>query len=135
MSGTLYTLGYLHPDGATTLMAVMASDPMTLLVDIRYSPRSRWLPRWSKKQLQATWGDRYRHVKALGNVNYRLADAPIQLLDPETGIRWAVEQLRAGYSLILLCACREYDRCHRKVVEEQVMQALEAITSGNDSME
>lgn len=41
MSGTLYTLGYLHPDGATTLMAMMASDPMTLLVDIRYSPRSR----------------------------------------------------------------------------------------------
>ena len=27
MSGALCTLGYLHPDGATTLMAVMASDP------------------------------------------------------------------------------------------------------------
>ncbi len=135
MSGTLYTLGYLHPDGATTLMAVMASDPMTLLVDIRYSPRSRWLPQWSKKQLQATWGDRYRHVKALGNVDYRLADTPIQLLDPLMEIRWAMEQLQAGHSLILLCACREYGRYHRKVVEEQVIQVLEAITSRDYSME
>jgi Domain of unknown function DUF488 len=80
MSGSLYTLGYLHPDATTTLMAMMASDLTTLLVDIRYSPRSRWSPQWSKMQLQATWGDRYPHVKALGNMNYHLADAPIQLL-------------------------------------------------------
>ena len=65
MSGTLYTLGYLHPDCATTLMAVMASDPMTLLVDIRYSPRSRWLPRWSKKQLQATFRMALQDPKSL----------------------------------------------------------------------
>jgi uncharacterized protein (DUF488 family) len=135
MTGILYTLGYTHPDATTTLQTLMTSDPKMLLIDIRYSPRSRWFPQWSKKQLQASWGDRYQHMKALGNVNYHLADAPIQLLDPEMGIRWVVEQLQAGYSLILLCACREYDRCHRKVVEEQVMQVLEAITSGDDSMQ
>jgi hypothetical protein len=130
----VYALGYAQPDSEATLQTLMARNLRMLLVDIRYSPRSRWSPQWSKKALQATWGDRYWHVQALGNVNYRLADAPIQLLDAETGICWAVEHLRSGYSLILLCACREYDRCHRKLVEEQVMQVLETVTSTDGSM-
>jgi hypothetical protein len=79
-----------------------------------------------------TTEDRYQHVKALGNMNYHLADAPFQLLDPETGIRWAVERLLAGYSLMLLCACKEYERCQRKMVEEQLMQAFESHPSTND---
>jgi hypothetical protein len=57
MTGILHTLGYAHPDATTTtLQMLMISDPKVLLIDIRYSPRSRWFPQWSKKQLQATWG-------------------------------------------------------------------------------
>jgi uncharacterized protein (DUF488 family) len=124
MTGKLYTLGYAHPDAAATMQAWMASDPKMLLVDIRYSPRSRWFPHWSQKALEAAWGDRYRQVKALGNVNYRLADAQIQLADPKAGIPWAVQALQAGYSLILLCACEDYERCHRKTVKELIENAL-----------
>ena len=90
MIGHLYTLGYAAPDAEQQLMTLMA-DPSTLLVDIRYSPRSRWQPQWNTKTLQAAWGDRYRHMKALGNVNYRFPDAPIQLLDAGAGIQWARE--------------------------------------------
>ena len=57
-------------------------------------------------------------------VNYRLADAPIQLADPKAGIPWAVQALQAGYSLILLCACEDYERCHRKTVKELIENAL-----------
>jgi uncharacterized protein (DUF488 family) len=126
MIGNLYTLGYAHPDATATLQAWMASGPKVLLVDIRYSPRSRWFPQWSQKALQATWGDRYRHVKALGNVNYRLVGAPIQLADADAGIAWAVQALQAGYSLILLCACKDYERCHRKTVKKLIEDALAA---------
>lgn len=126
MSGTLYTLGYLYPEATTTLMAVMASDLMTLLVDIRYRPRSRWSPQWSKRRLQTTWADRYRHVKTLGNVNHRLADVPIQLFDADAGIRWVVETLQAEHALTLLCACRDYEHCHRRIVKELIEEALRA---------
>ncbi len=125
MTGHLYTLGYAAPDAEQQLATLMA-DPSTLLIDIRYSPRSRWQPQWNKKALQAAWGDHYVHVQALGNVNYRLPDAPIQLLDADAGIQWAVETLQAGYSLILLCACRDYERCHRKTVKELIENALSA---------
>ncbi len=125
MIGHLYTLGYAAPDSEQQLMTLMA-DPSMLLIDIRYSPRSRWQPQWNTKTLQAAWGDRYRHMKALGNVNYRFPDAPIQLLDAGAGIQWAIETLQAGYSLILLCACRDYQRCHRKTVKELIEAALGA---------
>jgi uncharacterized protein (DUF488 family) len=130
MTGTVQTLGYMHPDAATTLAAWMASDPMTVLVDIRYSPRSRWRPQWTKKALEAAYGGRYIHVKAFGNVNYRDPVAPIRLLDPDAGVRWALKTLHAGYSLILLCACKEDDRCHRKTVATLIEQALEPPPQG-----
>jgi hypothetical protein len=40
-----------------------------------------------------------------------------QLADAEAGIRQMVAMLQAGHSLMLHCTCREYERCHRKVVE------------------
>lgn len=128
MTGTIHTLGYAHPDAQARLHALMDSDLTMVPVDIRYSPRSHWYPQWSGQALQKTWGDRYRHIKALGNVNYRSA-APIQLMDADAGVRWAVATLKAGYSLILLCACRDEERCHRKVVKELVMLALDASPS------
>jgi hypothetical protein len=65
-------------------------------------------------------------VKALGNVNYRLPGAPIQLLDADDDIQWAVENLQAGYSLILLCACWDDERCHRRMVKELIEDVLRA---------
>jgi len=35
-----------------------------------------------------------------------------------------VQALQAGYSLILLCACEDYERCHRKTVKELIENAL-----------
>lgn len=122
--GMLATVGYAHPDAAAIITAWMESNPSALLVDIRYSPHSRWSPHWSRKALEAAWGGRYRHIRTLGNVNYNRPGLSIQLADAEAGVRWAVEALQAGHSLLLLCACREYEHCHRKLVEEQVMQAI-----------
>ena len=80
------------------------------------------------KALQAAWGDRYRHVKALRNVNYRPPGAPIQLLDANAGIQWAVATLQAGYSPILLCAYRDEEHCHRRAMKELIEKALTAYT-------
>lgn len=69
---------------------------------------------------------RYLHIKNLGNVNYNQPGQPIQLLNPDEAVTQAVYSLRDGYSLLLLCACKDYERCHRKLVFELISAALEA---------
>ena len=123
--GTLYTLGYAIP-GATVELEEMMLDTRVLLIDIRVRPQSRWWPVWNKKQLRARWVGRYTHEKRLGNINYRNRSLPVVLHGPhvEQAIMGAVDLLRQGYSLVLLCACKDYETCHRKVVAEMIQQAM-----------
>ena len=123
--GTLYTLGYAAPGAVTELEEVM-QDELVLLIDIRVRAGSRWWPVWNKKQLRARWAGRYTHEKRLGNVNYRDRALPVMLHGPnvEQAIEGAVGLLQAGFSLVLLCACKDYDTCHRKVVAEMIQHCM-----------
>jgi hypothetical protein len=126
MVGKLETVGYAAPD---TLLYVtdFLSQPGAVLIDIRFSPRSRWQPVWNKSALHARYGAaQYQHIKALGNVNYNKPDLPIHLLNPDEALPSLVSMLQGGASLLFLCACKDYNRCHRKVVYELVMDALQA---------
>lgn len=126
MVGTIYTLGYAAPGAAQQLEALMA-DPQMLLLDVRLVPRSRWWPQWSKPQLRARWGKRYSHEKQLGNVNYRDQSKPVVFAGryPERAIAGAVSLLLQGYSLLLLCACKDEETCHRTLIAQMIQQALE----------
>ena len=121
--GTLYHCGYTAP-GAEAEIEQFMRDPHTLLLDIRLRPLSRWRPMWNKKQLQARWGKRYLHCRDLGNVNYNDRSLPIVLCNPGPPLTLAAWCLGRGYSLVLLCACKEYVTCHRKVVVELLEQRL-----------
>ncbi len=124
--GILYTLGYAMPGAADELEQVM-QDALVLLIDIRERAQSRWWPMWNKKQLREKWGSRYTHEKKLGNVNRRDRSLLIVLRGPhpEQAIAGMVALLCHGYSLVLLCACKDYETCHRKVVAEMIQQAME----------
>ena len=121
--GKVYTIGYAA-DGSAQLLEQVMSDPSMLLIDIRLVPRSRWFPQWNKKQLVERWDKRYRHERRLGNVNYKNRRKPIELVDVIGGIESLVALLQAGYSVVLLCACVQYETCHRKLVAELLLQAL-----------
>lgn len=122
--GELVTLGYTEPDAQQRLDAFMAR-PDTGLVDIRYSPRSRWRPEFNQAALIERYGAlRYGHCKALGNVNYNKPGEPIKLSDPFMGTRMVIHLLQGGRSLILLCACKDYERCHRKTAYDLIVSAL-----------
>ncbi len=123
--GTLYTLGYAAPGSSDALEELMTASEV-LLVDIRLRPRSRWWPVWNKKQLRERWGSRYTHEKKLGNDNYRDRSLPVVLHgpSPEQSIAGAAALLQHGYSVVLLCACKDYETCHRKVVAEMIQQVL-----------
>jgi uncharacterized protein (DUF488 family) len=118
---TIYTIGYsgLKPD---RLLAA-AENYNLLVVDVRYSPRSRQ-PEWSRKRLQELLGARYLHVPAFGNINYK-GDGPIQLADPEAGKAVVVERL-AQQPVLLLCACKDWQTCHRLAVATVLHEATGA---------
>jgi uncharacterized protein (DUF488 family) len=120
--GVVYALGYTVP-GTGLLLESWMREPNTLLVDIRLSPSSRWFPDWRGSALAGRYGSRYQHLPAFGNVKYR-TPGTVQLVDAEAGIEWAMAHLRQGRSLVLLCACKDYDRCHRKVVYDLLQRQL-----------
>ena len=86
-----------------------------VLVDIRFAPHSRHL-QWTRNYLALMLKDRYRHVPALGNRNYKTHDS-IQIHNLEIGIRL----LQSWESnVILMCACEKLENCHRRVVKAEL---------------
>ena len=116
--------GYATPNAAERLATLM-SDPLMLLIDTRYSPCSRH-SQWQQEALQEQYGKRYRWAgQYLGNINYK--GGPIEIVNPETGIRGLKMYLDKGYSLILLCACKHYEQCHRKVICDLVREHVPCV--------
>lgn len=115
---TVYTFGYTGRQPQE--LAAIAASLDALVIDVRYSPFSR-NHIWNKKQLVALLGDRYRHVKALGNENYK--GGPIKLLDPQAGVR-EVSALLDTQPVILTCVCQNVNWCHRKVAAELLAEEL-----------
>jgi hypothetical protein len=97
------------------------AQPHTVLVDIRYMARS-WRKEWNQVNLRHLFGSRYRPLPCLGNVNYN-NDQPIKLSMPDIGIP-LLEGLQKGYNLILMCTCKDFEHCHRKMVVDLVKQVL-----------
>jgi uncharacterized protein (DUF488 family) len=116
---TLYTLGYAARDALIRLDVLMRQAHVEL-VDIRFSPRSRFFPAVRQQALQDRFGERYHHLPALGNVNYRDRSLPIVLHDEGRGLSSLLVLLDRGSSVCLLCSCAHVETCHRRVVAELV---------------
>lgn len=102
MTNKIYTIGYTGRKPQEIKEIVERLD--AILLDIRFAPRSR-VPRWAKKNLITLIGeDRYQHLKALGNVNYK-SGGPIQFVDFEAG-RAAIEA--SDKPVVLMCGCKDY---------------------------
>lgn len=110
----LYTFGYSGRRPEELL--ALAEQLDAIITDIRFSPRSR-VPQWSGGRLVRFLGDRYCHLPALGNRNYK--GGPMELVDPETGIA-QVADLLAHQPVVLLCVCADVERCHRRLAAEAI---------------
>lgn len=82
----LYDLGY-NEIRSVDLLAATAEILGAIVLDIRFSPRSRD-PNWRMPALMNRLQESYTHVAALGNRNYK--SGPIQIVDLDAGLR-AVE--------------------------------------------
>lgn len=95
----------------------LAQQLNAIVFDIRFSPRSR-VHHWSGPALQALLGERYQHIPALGNRNYR-NDQPFDIVSYVDG---KAEIENNPRPVILLCACspKDYTRCHRTFIGNQL---------------
>lgn len=118
MNKQLLPFGYAAYQDTQSLQTLMGEE-RTLLIDVRFVLFSRRFPQWSQDALRTLFGNRYRWAgKCLGNVNYR--GGPITLANPVVGLQGLTRYLAEGYRLILLCACREYEGCHRQTIVKLV---------------
>jgi len=122
---TVYSTGYLSGWTPDALAAAVAENG-AVLCDIRFMPRSR-VPGWNRAQLKRLIGAQYRHVKALGNQNYRGGE--IALVDLPGGLQQVEALLDEFDSVVLMCACRDLQRCHRRLVADEVGRQLGVATA------
>jgi hypothetical protein len=106
---TLYTAGY---QGWTVPQLERALESRgALLLDIRANPTTT-RAEWRKAALAQRLGARYTHVPALGNRNYANG-GPIALVAPHAALPLVAAALALG-PVVLLCACRDWQTCHRR---------------------
>lgn len=116
----LYTFGY--QSGSFYEFKAKVDELDALVLDVRYSPFTA-MPFWGQRQLRELLGSSYRHIKALGNVNYK-DHGNIQIADMDSGCNEVIDLIVLDFPCILLCACRDYDTCHRKVVAEELKRRI-----------
>ena len=110
----IYTAGYLAGWKPEALVA-KAKRLKALVVDVRLVPLSR-VAGFSEVDLKHAMGDSYIWLREWGNLNYR-SGGPVQLGDFEGGL---AKLGGRAENVILLCACRDVNVCHRKVVAEKL---------------
>jgi uncharacterized protein (DUF488 family) len=142
----LFTIGH-STRTAEELIALLREVGVTLLVDIRTVPRSRFNPQFNTDVLPETLaaaGIGYRHFPALGGLRHRPKGAPPSpngLWQSEAfqayadyamtaPFRDALDELR-GHSQDHVCAimCAEavWWRCHRRIVADYLLAAGDAV--------
>ena len=119
MKGKIIPFGYA--DGGVVGLERLMADPSTYLVDIRLVARSTWQA-FNKQSLQARFRERYIHMPELGNVNYSHRDQPIQIAYPDRGIPRLMNGIDQGYTIVLMCGCKQYELCHRHTVVSLLIQ-------------
>lgn len=102
----IYTLGY-HGKSWKGFMQILDDHNVTLLVDVRTIPRSRYNPAFNIAHLKKKLGSRYQWVRALGGLEGKR----------QPGYWEALRELTARSRLGCICImCMEAnaDHCHRK---------------------
>lgn len=110
MNTTIYTLGYAQWAIDEVVDQMDALDAS--LVDVRQSPHTT-KPGFAKTDLEGRLGDRYVHLPAFGNVNYK--EGPVKLAAPDKGLP-AVRDMESPP--VLMCGCQHPEPCHRSTVAQ-----------------
>lgn len=159
--GLFIPCGY-RTRGASDYLASWMQHEKTVLVETRYTPFAYTTPRlpngarWCRygvQGLEQTYGDRYHYFSTktqirkttsgtkqdmlnwLGNVNYKVAGAPIELVNEGMGLSKLHMLLSLGWNVIALCGCPDeryeieadedrYSGCHLRYIANRLEESM-----------
>jgi len=96
-------------------------DP-DLVVDVRADPYHAYLATYTKPQLEKKLKDKYVWIPELGNKTKDIKK--IQLVNEEEGLKKLLELVRRHDHIVLLCAEKKDEDCHRSYVKDRLLQLV-----------
>jgi uncharacterized protein (DUF488 family) len=146
MANPFFTIGH-STRPIEEFVSLLAEAELTLVVDVRTVPRSRFNPQFNRDALSASLAARgvaYEHLAALGGLRGIQRDVP-----PETNAFWENasfhnyadyamgEEFRSGLRALrelgktarscVMCAESLWWRCHRRIIADYLVAAGEDV--------
>jgi hypothetical protein len=90
-----------------------------LVVDVRADPYHAYLTPYTKPQLEKRLGKKYLWIPELGNKTRDFKN--IQLVDEENGLKKLLELTKKHEHVVLLCAEKKNESCHRSYVRDRLL--------------
>lgn len=121
----VYTFGYGNRKSLEDLLAFCKEKGITLLVDVRRSPRG-WSTIWSKVYLEKKlidFGVKYLSLTALGNTTGTQQWIPEDLKEAGEALKY-LESLIDNETFVLMCSEKDPLKCHRTEVAETLSKSL-----------
>ena len=118
---TLMTIGYGGKKPAEFFSELEKMSP-DYIVDVRENPHRAYLGCYTKAHFEKRL-EHYIWIKELGN---RSRELPPQLVNEEAGMTKLEELCEGTNRIVLLCAEKDEERCHRRYVKKRIMEILES---------
>jgi len=92
-----------------------------VVVDVRENPFRAFMNVYTKRELEKCLGDRYIWIRELGNKSREL---PPMLVDEEEGLRKLRALMEKHRRIVLLCAEKDENRCHRGYIKDKIREGV-----------
>ena len=115
---TIDTIGYGGKKPKDFFAELETLNP-DIVVDVREKPQRAFLGVYTLPQLQKRLGSKYVWIKELGNKTRQM---PPTLVDEEAGLRKLQELAQQNERIVLLCAEKLEENCHRGYVKKRFLE-------------
>lgn len=122
LAAEILTIGYGGKKPGDFFAELDALNP-DVVVDVRENPFHAFLGVYTKKGLEARLGTRYIWIRELGNISRRL---PPTLIDEAKGFEMLRTLMLRHKRVVLLCAEKDVERCHRGYIKAKLEQAYQS---------
>ena len=129
MLTSIFTIGYggKKPEEFFCELEQLKPD---VVVDVRENPYRAFLSVYTFPQLTKRLGSKYVWIQELGNKNRIM---PPTLVDEEIGMSRLRDLAKKHKRIVLLCAEKQEDNCHRGVIKKRFLQLYPDLTTHSDT--
>jgi len=114
------TIGYGNKKPTEFFAELEAMNP-DLVIDVRDNPHRSFLHTYTKAGLESRLGEKYLWLHTCGNVTREL---PPTLRDEESCLKEIRKLMDVHGLIVLLCAEKDEQLCHRSYIRKKVEEVL-----------